>query len=89
MTNEKLIKSFLNLKKDWDTYDSEPPNETAVNNALLALKKCKTEPTLIGPCSDEGITFEYLIGDNYYILEFYNDGDIGYLEDIGNKGEKK
>lgn len=85
MTDEERIKSFRKLEKDWDTYDSEPPNEIAIENALIGLKECKTKPSSIGPCG-EGITFEYLLGNNYYVLEFYNDGEIAYLEDIGNKG---
>ncbi len=78
-----LIKSFRNYPKDWDSFGTEPPNETAVNNSIDALEILTHHellPDKISPSSEEGIIFEFLINSNYYLLEFCNDGDIIFLK---------
>lgn len=81
----KKIESFKFLGKDWDTFNSEPPNDIAISNAKDALKefhKKSIYPDEISPTSEEGVAFQSF-GDNfYYLFEFYNDGDIGYLKQL-------
>ena len=87
---ETQIDSFNDLSKGWDSYNAEPPNNTAVNNALTtldALEKCSKFPTKISPSADEGILFEFLSKANYYLLEFCNDGDMIFLKRINGKTE--
>ena len=82
------ISSFKHLSKGWDSYNAEPPNETAVNNSLTALDvliNYSKFPTKISPSADEGIIFEFLSKDNYYLLEFCNDGDMVFLKRINGK----
>lgn len=86
---EAQIDSFNDLSKGWDSYNAEPPNETAVNNSLTALDVLENYslfPTKISPSADGGIIFEFL-SDNYYLLEFCNDGDMVYLKRINDEPE--
>ena len=82
------IESFKNLEVDWDSYDAMPPNEDTIKIALHTLKELKrylNYPTRINPSAAGGITFEFLKDNNYYVLEFYNDGDIAFLEQIDGR----
>ncbi len=82
----KRVSSFKNYIKDWDSYGSEPPNETSINRALQALQILRNHrvfPEMVNPSSDEGIVFEFFRGDRYYLFEFYNDGDLIFLRRLG------
>lgn len=76
------ILSFRNLNKNWDSFDSAPPNQDAISNALQALvhlRACKLRPTRINPSCDEGILFEIECLDEAILLDFYNSGEIVIL----------
>lgn len=76
------IKSFKDYPPNWDSFGSEPPNDISINNAIKALEDLKFHellPTKISPSSEEGVMFEFLIGNHYYLLEFCNSGHIVFL----------
>lgn len=84
------VESFRYYAKGWDSFNSEPPNEVAIKNALNTLDILKIHsilPVKINASSDEGIIFELLINGNYYLFEFYNDGDIVFLKRENGKSE--
>jgi len=79
----KRIESFAELKKDWDTFDSDPPGEIAIKNAITALGYCQRRfPDAINPNGEPGVTFEYFKTNYFFVIEFYNTGEIGYLKTI-------
>jgi hypothetical protein len=76
------IQQLAGLKPNWDCFGSAPPNELAVNNALLALghlEELKLIPSRINPSCDEGILFELEHGNERILLDFYNSGEIVML----------
>lgn len=84
------IKSFVNYPPNWDSFGSQPPNEIAIMNAIKGLQILAGNglfPDKVSPSMEEGIIFEFLLMSNYYLFEFYNDGDIIFLkrEDDGLK----
>ena len=84
------IKSFEYYPKGWDSFDTEPPSKIAIKNAIFALKLTRKHfilPERVNASADEGIIFEFLKGDKYYLIEFYNDGDIVYLKRENTKSE--
>jgi len=68
------------LKKGWDSYDAEPPNKWAINNARTMLKaflKIGIEPREVTASAEGGvsITFGRTLED-YHDIEFFNTGEV-------------
>jgi len=87
---QSRIDSFLSLTKGWDSYIAESPNTIAIRNAKEALNVLARQskfPTKVSPSADEGVIFEFLNGNNYFLLEFCNDGDIVFLKRINGRTE--
>jgi len=85
LASKARIKSFKEIGENWDSMGSAAPSELSIRNALFALELLKDSmifPNSINPSSDEGIVFEFSLNKNYFIFEFYNDGDIVFLKDI-------
>ncbi len=73
------IKKLMNLKKDWDSYGSDPPNEISYNNSLIiidALVKLDLIPTNISPSVEGGICFSFINNRKHSDIECDNEGDI-------------
>lgn len=65
--------------------DEYAPNQIAQRLALYALdllKNCKVVPSLINSTDEESLIFEFFTEDKYYLIEFYNSGEIIYLRRI-------
>jgi len=78
------ILSFKDLPVGFDSYESNPPNDVAIKNAIEAVNiftKNNFLPDLVVASSEEGVIMEFFrIDYMYYLFEFYNDGDIIFLE---------
>lgn len=62
-----------------------PPNQTAQDLALHTLEVLKVNkvlPSLINSTDDNSLIFEFFINDKFYLIEFYNSGEIVYLRRI-------
>lgn len=82
------IKSFAYLRSDWNPYGAAPPNSEAINKALHILaimSRSGILPDLINPSVEEGIVFEFMVDDKFFLFEFYNDGDVIYLKRHGDE----
>jgi hypothetical protein len=76
---------LLNLEKNWDSYDGDPPNLTAVNNAKrfinnmpyqLSLLEISISPSCIG-----GIGIIFYKDGKDISLEFTNKGEQNFIND--------
>ena len=74
---------IIQLCKNSD--DEYAPNQAAQGLALHTLslfKNCKVVPSLINSTDDESLIFEFFVDDKFYLIEFYNSGEIIYLRRI-------
>jgi hypothetical protein len=65
--------------------DEYAPNQTAQDLALHTLELLKTNkflPSLINSTDDSSLIFEFFADDKFYLIEFYNSGEIIYLRRI-------
>lgn len=78
------VKAMQFLPHGWDTYNSPPPTEIAVNNTLKFLELlgelCLT-PDWVEPTCDS-IMGEVFVDGAIQEWEFYNDGDIAWLREV-------
>ena len=77
----KEIKSFKKLRKRWDSYTAEVPNDLAYTYALAfagALYHCKHDLPLpkVNPSVVGGIAFTFMRKNVECFVEFYNDGEM-------------
>ena len=80
----QIIHSFASLPSNWDSYGAKPPSQTAINRAveyLSTLAQYKLVPNAVGPSPDGGVMLEFSIGSKYFLLDFYNDGDLVFLRE--------
>lgn len=78
--NEILALSCLS--KGWDSYDAEPPAETAINHAMQIvghLEFMGIVPDWCVPTSDGSILLQFQCQRVAYKWEFESDGDIGVM----------
>lgn len=81
----KLKEKILAFKDiNLNHIDFDLPNDIAIENSynsLLYLISSKNiKPDMINISPEGGIIFEFFNSNKYYMLEFYNDADIVYLE---------
>lgn len=68
----------------------ELPNDVALNKTEVILEEIKSEyiePYKVTPTMEEGFALKFKKGENYMIMEIYNDGEMGYI--IANDKERK
>lgn len=68
-----------------NSYDEYPPNQMAQDLALKTLELLKNNkilPSLINSTDDSSLIFEFFVNDKFYLIEFYNSGEIIYLRRI-------
>lgn len=73
------LKELSNLPTNWDSYDAEPPNDTALNwtkEILNILSKIGFFPTRITPSVENGVAISFIGNGKYADIECFNDGDI-------------
>ena len=83
---EKAKERIIEISNNQE--DVFAPNQTACEMALEALKLLwdyKVLPSLINPSGDESLLFEFFMGNDFYLIEFYNSGEIIYLKRIVGK----
>jgi len=81
-----MIKTYQDLPRNWNSFDRDPPSELARSNAIKALHNIfEALPDRIDPSNDESIIFTYYRDDWYYLIEFYNDGEIAFLKRKGSE----
>jgi len=80
---EQLAKldSFRRLRRGWDSYEAEPPSETATDNARRVLEVLWGEDaearTRLSPSVEGGVAIVFTgLEDRYADLECFNDGEI-------------
>ncbi len=65
--------------------DEYAPNQTAEKHALYILgllRNNKVAPSLINSTDDKSLIFEFFVDDKFYLIEFYNSGEVIYLRRI-------
>ena len=76
---KRRIESFRNLEKDFDSYNSDPPSELAIENALKGLNEIDKRgliPDYVDAgCADE-IIMQVNTGECFEEWSFYSDGEI-------------
>lgn len=75
------LDSFRSLQTGWDSYEAEPPNETALENArqvlLLFIESESSLPIRVAPSAEGGVALIFSKGDSKYAdIECFNDGEI-------------
>lgn len=76
----RALQEMNNLKKGWDGYDADPPNEVAerrgmeVLDALLELEKF--QPARLSPSVEGGVVFSFFSRDLYADIECFNSGEV-------------
>jgi hypothetical protein len=75
------LDSLLKLKKNWDSYESDPPNEQAMVNARCVLEYMKDnlEANRVVPVADGGVGVVWVSEFNkghYAHIECSNDGTV-------------
>jgi hypothetical protein len=65
---------FKTLKKGWDTYEAEPPNDLAIENAKRFINLFDLKPTRIAASVIGGIGITFRQIDEMIYIEFGNDG---------------
>jgi hypothetical protein len=76
------LAKLRSLDRDWDTFESEPPSENAIQaakGALMALKAVRAEPTAVRPSAEGGVGICFVSGNAYAHLEFLNEGSVHAL----------
>jgi hypothetical protein len=76
------LESFRNLKRGWDSYDAEPPGETAITNARQVLGVLwsvglASSIRAVSPSAEGGVGIVFAGSDQKYAdIECFNDGEI-------------
>src|SRR3954470_24511985 len=81
------LKSFAELKPNWDTYGAQPPNETAITLSrivLYALYEMNLQPVGLAPSREEGTTFSFFTGKKWAAIECANTGEIVAVRSDGS-----
>lgn len=73
----------LTLPPPWVAEGVEPPNSTAIRNALRICHDIFNSkgmiPDQIAPTKENGVFFKYLYGPRQLIIEAYNDGEVAAI----------
>jgi hypothetical protein len=75
----KALAATVGLAKDWNSYESDPPNDRARQQASAILATLEQEcllPHRLAPSSEGGITISLAAGLKRAEIETYNSGEI-------------
>lgn len=73
------LESLRSLQKNWDSYDTEPPNSTALywsQVVLETLLSINFPPSHISASAEEGVNISFICDDKYADIECLNTGEI-------------
>jgi hypothetical protein len=76
--SEKL-QGLLHLNRGWDSYEADPPNQSAIRRAeqvLTAVNSTPYRPDRIAPSIEGGVVLSFRHGDRYGDIECDNEGDM-------------
>jgi hypothetical protein len=76
---ESQLRKLARLSRDWDTYGSEGPSQSAISAASTigrALIKLGLVPDAVAPSSEGGIAICFLRNEKYADIECFNRGEI-------------
>jgi serine/threonine protein kinase len=84
------VQSFFNLSKGWDSYEAEPPSQTAVKNAadfIDVVERQAFKIDWVAPTTDDSVMVTLQTPAGTQEWDFYSDGDIAVtiLEASGKK----
>lgn len=80
------LKRASQLKRGWDTYDGDPPNQTATALALKVLtllRAAALPPTRLLPSAEGGIAMSFVKDSRRAEIEIYNTGEIAAVAHSG------
>lgn len=75
----KRLATARSLRRGWDTYDSEAPNEYALSKSEVILQFLRREnlaPKRLLPSAEGGVGISFVEGDNRAELEIFNSGEV-------------
>lgn len=73
------LESLRKLQKNWNSYDSEPPNSTALywgRVVIEILTSINFPPLHISASAEEGINISFICDEKYADIECLNTGEI-------------
>lgn len=73
------LESLGKLQKNWNSYDSEPPNSTALywsRVVIEILTSINFPPSRISASAEEGINISFICDEKYADIECLNTGEI-------------
>lgn len=76
------ISEYLSLSPGWDSYDADPPSQTAVNSACAVvdcLEQFGVLPEWVVPTSDSSVLMSAKVRGTELKWEFDSDGDIAVM----------
>ena len=81
MQAQDEIRAYANFQDDWDGYGAEPISKSSLNFAAKFFKSIIVVRGLIigwdvSPTGRKTVQVEKTIGDNYYEIEFFDDGKM-------------
>ncbi len=87
LVQDQQIRQLRGLQKGWDSYDAEPPNDTAfalIDRVLGAAQEQRIVITRIVPSAEGGIGACFVAGSRYAHIEASNDGELTLVMFSGN-----
>lgn len=75
----KTLRKLASLPANWDSYQSEVPSETAINNAAVLAKAfidVGLIPDAITPSAEGGVAICFIRNQKYADIECFNSGEI-------------
>jgi hypothetical protein len=73
------VEKLAGLSPGWDTYDAEPPNQSAISLAkktLGLLEEMQFVPYQVGPSVEGGVGIVFFNDGKYADIEFLNSGTV-------------
>jgi hypothetical protein len=75
----RKLESFRLLAQGWDSYEAEPPNETALywaQRSLAILERLGFVPHRVAPSVEGGVSIAWRHGQKNANVEFFNTAEI-------------
>jgi hypothetical protein len=82
------VKFFSKMPENWSSFNAPKPSNVAINLAIDALDHLFSgfvAPTTATPTLDGGIKFIFGQSKGTFELEFFNDGDIVFVDNTDGK----
>src|SRR2546422_189828 len=79
ITVQRQIDQLRSLRRGWNTYGAEPPNDTAfelTDRILSAANRLRIDVTRVVPSADGGLGVCFVRGGRYAHIEASNEGEL-------------